>query len=671
MVFRFQHLRTDPTWIIGLLWPFVILAGHLPGIPKGVMSGPPWRLELTLMCLLAVTFGHLLRKGLVDRLRFNRTAVMPIAAAGGFTLWILSSTAWATDRYQAIHLGFQWGSYVLFFLVMSLVASARTVRASFISFAIIIWILAIACSIESWFGAPLTDSSLRYDLKPLLRGSSGFGEIMGAACILFASFALHLRRRGAAVMCGATSMVAWLATMQSLERAPFIGSLAGLALLTIGVIVRSSKRAIYRWSAMAAVFAAILCAQALPSRLRVDEVSTVDRLHQRLDTDPNTRVRLLFWGVGLELLRTHPFVGVGANNYQASFADGRAQFAARYPSSPLISLNDHLLTLYTHNEYIQIAAELGIVGLLLFLVFNASLIANFVKSQKNKHSRLPMFGAAGAMLAFAVSSGASASSFRYLGGGLIFFFAASLIGRRVNCYCPSTIRSKRAPVSSPAFRIAQVGIFASLLVSVGVLTTHGIAATSQGLAEGSSGNTEQYYRASIKLFPANAGTHFSYGMWLHANNRSAEGVPHLRYALSRGFNSSINYACLAAAEEAAGDLPAAERTLSTAVHVYPASVFLLVKDSDALRRLGQDKEADIRFEKAFALDSRAARGWQQLITNDIDAAFSAAKQDSNIALPQELSPEIAVIAVLRENERRFPQFANTGWRARMRSPLIH
>jgi O-antigen ligase len=596
---------------------------------------------------------------------------MPIAAAAAFTLWILSSTTWATDRYQAIHLGFQWGSYVLFFFVMSLVASARTVRASFISFAIIIWVLAIACCIESWFGAPLTDSSLRYDLKPLLRGSSGFGEIMGAACILFASFALHLRRRGVAVMCGATSIAAWLATMQSLERAPFIGSLAGLALLTIGVFFRSSRRAVYRWTAMAALFAAIVCVEALPSRLRVNEVSTVDRLSQRLDTDPNTRVRLLFWGVGLELLRANPVMGVGANNYQASFPEGRAQFAARYPTSPLISLNDHLLTLYTHNEYIQIAAELGIVGLLLFLVFSATLIANFVKSQKSNHSRLPMFGAAGAMLAFAVSSGASASSFRYVGGALTFFFAASLIARRLNRYCPSMIRFRRAQVPSPTLRIAQVGIFASLLVSVAVLTTHGIAATSQGLAEGSSGNAEQYYRASLKLFPVNAATHFSYGMWLYVNNRSPEGVPHLRYALSRGFNSSINYACLAAAEEAAGDLPAAERTLSTAVHVYPSSVFLLVKDSDALHRLGQDKEANDRFERASALDSRAARGWQQLITNDIDAAYRAAKQDSNIALPQELSPESAVIAVLRDNERRFPQFANTGWRARMRSPLIH
>jgi hypothetical protein len=67
------------------------------------------------------------------------------------------------------------------------------------------------------------------------------------------------------------------------------------------------------------------------------------------------------------------------------------------------------------------------------------------------------------------------------------------------------------------------------------------------------------------------------------------------------------------------------------------------------------------------LDSRAALGWQQLIDNDIDAAYVAARQDETIAMPGELVPQAAVFEVLQENEQRFPEAITTGWRAKMHS----
>jgi predicted Zn-dependent protease len=158
-------------------------------------------------------------------------------------------------------------------------------------------------------------------------------------------------------------------------------------------------------------------------------------------------------------------------------------------------------------------------------------------------------------------------------------------------------------------------------------------------------------------------------MWLYGKGRSAEGSQYLRSAVDRGFNSSVCYAYLAGAEATAGDLAAAERTLATAVRVYPVSVFLLVRHAAALERTGRTEEAKTEFSRAVSLDSRAARGWQQLIDNDIDAAYLGPKQDPNIAPPAELVPEIGVLAILLENEQRFPESIHTGFRARMRSGL--
>jgi O-antigen ligase len=92
-------------------------------------------------------------------------------------------------------------------------------------------------------------------------------------------------------------------------------------------------------------------------------------------------------------------------------------------------MNDDLLTVYAHNEYLQMAAELGAIGLLIFVLFSVTLVVKAGAALKRGGRHFQILGASGALLAFALSSGASASSFRYLSGGLIFFFAAALICR--------------------------------------------------------------------------------------------------------------------------------------------------------------------------------------------------------------------------------------------------
>jgi O-antigen ligase len=666
-----QTFQRKPFLILGTLWPVVLLAPHLPGIPRPSVNGLPWRQELVLALLLTLTLGFFLikRSGTEGQARSNRNTLVPPGFAALFVVWIWLSVAWATDHYQALHLAMQWSSYLVFFALI-IAAPAKVIRSSFITLGIVIWMLALACAIESWFGAPLTDGNLRIAVKPLLRGSGGFGEIMGATSILFAAFALHLKRLRPALMCGATAAVGWLATLQSLERAPLIGACAGLLLLFTGAFIKPSKRLFWRLGALTAAFALVLLLQAMPSRLTNHDVSTVSRLQQNLQSDANTQARFLLWGAGLEMMRAHPLLGVGGNNYQVNFGEGRAQFAARYPNSPLVAMNEHLLPIYAHNEYVQMAAELGIIGFVLFVLFGVSLVANFARGLRVKGQSLPVLGAGGAMLAFAISSGASASSFRYVSGGLIFFFAAALISRRVKNVPPPADEPKKA-VNFPGRTLRLIGLcFCGLMpLGVALFTTQAVGTTLHGLAETSSdaNEAERYYRASLQVYPANTAAHFGYGMWLYGRNRPNDGVPYLRHAVERGFNSSICFAYLAAAENSAGDLDAAERTLATAVRVYPLSLFLLVRHSAALNSRGRAEESKRVFSRAFLLDSRAARGWQQLIDNDIDAAYLAARQDENIAMPGELVPQAAVFEVLQENEQRFPEAITTGWRARMQS----
>ena len=79
------------------------------------------------------------------------------------------------------------------------------------------------------------------------------------------------------------------------------------------------------------------------------------------------RVRSWDWWVGWEMLKDHPLVGVGLGNYKLNFLPYKAKFLA----TPQGAAYDFYIAraAQAHNEYIQVAAELGIVGILALVGF--------------------------------------------------------------------------------------------------------------------------------------------------------------------------------------------------------------------------------------------------------------------------------------------------------------
>ncbi len=703
MKLLFRQFQSAPFLILAALWPLVLLTPHLPGLPRPSISGLPWRQELLFSLLLCLTLGFIIRR--TRSMWQSQTGDAPfdfplinlrlLLYGGFFCVWVWLSALWSAQPSAAAHLAFQWSAFIIFLALMSSAHAARprVVQVSFKTLGAIVWILAIACAVESWFGAPLTDGNARSDLKPILRGSGGFGEIMAVASILFAALALQQKRPRRALICGMTATLAWLGTLQSLERAPLIGASAGLILFfTVSLLKRNCRpRRLSHLAFLVAAFACVLLLQtallSTPETIvpgapnqPTHDVSTLSRLQGGLDNDANTHVRLLYWGIGLEMLRAHPLLGVGGNNYEVAYPEARAQFSARHPDSPLVALNDYLLAVYAHNEYVQMLAELGIIGFSLFAIFGVALLLTFLRALKHPAQARVALGAGAGMLAFAISSGASASSFRYFGGGLLFFFAASVVARvaaHVNVAAHANESATQARRASTSFKFSRQRAaittawcaFALTLAMLCAFSAQAASSMLHGLAQTSVDRTraETLYQTALRLDGSSAGTHYSYGMWLVSGDRVTEAVPHLRFAVARGLNTSTCYAYLAGAEDASGDVKASEQTLREAVRIYPRSVFLRVRHVAELERAGLNEEAGMEMSAAILLDSRAARGWYQLIVNDIDAALVATRADAGIATPGELEPQDAVFAVLAENEKRFPDSARTGWRALMRN----
>ncbi len=650
MVSPIRRVVLKPHWIIATLWPLVLLAPSVPGLPRPGNGSLTWRQELSLAFLFCLTLLFIKLAGQSrDWLSSARhTGLLPLTL---FVLWSAASAFWADNPFPAFHHTLTWGAYLLFFVFIRLIAERpRELRLTVKVLALVCLIISASTLLGSWSG------------PHQVIGSSGLGEPSAVMTPFFAALALRLRQPRAAWLCGAVAAFSWATVLQSTERAPFIGASVALILLIpiCAALPRFRPHSYRRPLVLLCAFAFVVILYSTPSLLLQERKRPViTRLQATSGSEANTRARLLFWGVALEMFRAHPLRGVGANNYEVAFPEARAQFSERHANSTkLVEMNEGFLAQRAHNEYLQILAELGVVGLAAFMAFGTGLM--WAAWRALKYARSPLVPAAvTALVAFTLSSGASSISFRWMGSGLLFFFMAALVSHFALAN-PANAKRKAQPRPAFAHWAHGIALAFSCLMLCG-MSAQAANVLLHGMAYSTS-DTERadaLYRSALRWNPYDAATHFTYGTWLLKRERASEAVPHLRYAAENGFNSSLCYAYLVAAETATGDHKAAEQTLSQAVKVYPRSVFLRVRHAAALTKLGREQEAGQESAAALAIDGRAARGWHELIFRGLDAAALAARTDANIALPGELQPEGCVFVILDENKER-PRLLNFG-----------
>jgi len=76
-------------------------------------------------------------------------------------------------------------------------------------------------------------------------------------------------------------------------------------------------------------------------------------LHPTTSDVESTNTRLELWHAGWKMVKAHPITGVGLGNFKAE---------APYYAAPGVDLNN-----IAHNTYVEMAAELGVPGLMMFL----------------------------------------------------------------------------------------------------------------------------------------------------------------------------------------------------------------------------------------------------------------------------------------------------------------
>ena len=121
----------------------------------------------------------------------------------------------------------------------------------------------------------------------------------------------------------------------------------------------------------------------------------VDRLLTLQDTHSAGHSRFVIWQPAWDLFLQHPWTGIGLGTYFLAIP-------------PTLHINDHSAGFYVHNDYLQIALETGLPGLLLLLFILVAITTRLIRAlqhvRKDHPQRLYFVALFAALLTLAIHS---------------------------------------------------------------------------------------------------------------------------------------------------------------------------------------------------------------------------------------------------------------------------
>lgn len=302
----------------------------------------PWG-QLAILLALACYWleGGKIRFDLLTRLVLVYTAV------------IAASTVTAYQPSVAIE-GYElWISWVLVFLIVSNIVNTEQ-RFLVFMFMFLLWNMKMAQhGVRSWGSIGFHFRSWGATGGPGWFENSGeFGIEMDVFMPLAMCFLVALRRY-LALWKKAALAIFPIAAVLSMVASSSRGALIGGAAAALWLLACSQ----YRVRAGLAVAALATLAYVL---LPAEQL----KRFQTAGTDNTSTLRLTYWSHGLEMIRDHPLLGIGYNNWLSYY---RANISVRGQVS--------------HNIFIQCGSELGLAGLSVLL---ALIVSSFLVNRRTR-----------------------------------------------------------------------------------------------------------------------------------------------------------------------------------------------------------------------------------------------------------------------------------------------
>jgi len=646
--------------LFSAIWAMVIFVPLIYFPSPAALVGHPWKVELVMSFVLGICLTGYLFTRQTNEYSFSfspeivRSIIAPCCA-----LIILSalSAFWSGSVLSVLHHTLVWAGYLVFLLfAFQIVSDKKYFRIAAISLGSVVSIICLICILEFVFEEKIGSTfGYRY---------GRYAEIFAALLPLFFSFVLRLNRKHLVWAILVTSFL-WFGLIFSLSRAALSSSVIGLSvfiLLRIFTKKTLTEKRRLVFASLGIIFIALLIHISSSSSAEEQKVTAFSRFAIRELKDSSnslsSNVRFLFAGVGLEMFSDNYLVGTGADNFGLEFNKYRAVFSVKPENKSIAELQQDFLPERAHNEYLQILAELGLVGGAIFLwLLGGILKLGFIEIKRNRFERADILthAAVAGIVAFFCSSLFSSFSFRLMQNGLIFFFLLAILLRG---YAIKKNQVTKAVILVPPHLMSA--LTAILLTACFSLTIFSaLKATSQFFVYTAEGQrnfetAKFYYENAILLDPSNASANYSFGLRLLTENYHRESTAQLQQSLKKGINTPVCYSYLISSQTLANQLDQAVNTGSEAVRIFPYSVFLRVRYAALLKKFHQEDESQKQLEFAARLNKKQTETWWFLINNGALETSREARFNKEILSLAELNPEQAIYAVLTEREKIYP-----------------
>lgn len=125
----------------------------------------------------------------------------------------------------------------------------------------------------------------------------------------------------------------------------------------------------------------------IPDAIRINFVFGDDKDSVvKTDDDSSLVYRDYFKDIGKEIIKEYPISGMGLNNYSYIYNN---QNVGDYLTDTSV-LKDGIKYLYPHSGFIQLGAEVGLVGSLIFFAYFAYVVWYAVKNNKTQYKYIPL-----------------------------------------------------------------------------------------------------------------------------------------------------------------------------------------------------------------------------------------------------------------------------------------
>lgn len=641
-------------WVFAL-WFALLLLPLLRIIPNPAsVTGNPWRVELFVSLFLSAALVWIIFKKIP--LEINPLVLVPFL---GFIAWSGISFFWAQSGQAVAHHTLIWASYLIFYCFFLYLLKSQPSRTALLTgICVTASVIAISCLFDTVTMVDFSSDAGHFRIR-----YAKYAEILVTLAPMFWALSLQVVSRRNQFIFLAAGLLLWLGAIFSLSKGALLAGICGFGVFFAANLIFSTARNRRKISVLLVFWLLLTCASQISFTSNTSRPTTTSYIVGSAGTADKTKdsnsMRIFTWKIAQQMISDNALTGVGADNFGLQFRNSRVNYAAAKPDDELLVVAEDYMVERAHNEFLQILAELGIGGGLLFLTLAGGFLFLLAQAFYANNYRFPplLWGCLAGLCGFFVSSMFSSFSFRVVQNGIVFFFVLALATREMQ----KIFRKKKSqqPVISfqpkfvPAFALSLAVVFFAFALTANLSNYYvSCAEGTEDFAE-----AEHFYQQAIMLDPQNASAYFSYGQQLYFKKQPEKAVPMLKNTIEKGLDASIVYSYLASAHAAAQNAEAAEETIAEAIKIYPRSVFLRVRYAALLEKRGDVFNSGEQLEIAHRLDDRQANGWQQFITKGAVAAAINARNDEKTLPPHELLPTSCMYAVLDEQsvENRFPR----------------